>query len=225
MIINQLEKLDWDSEFFGFPVGKVTITGELKNIEDLINPIPFRLLYVFSNQILNIESVITSKMITYGRTLENNSYNGRSEFYSDRASISTLFNLAFLSGKYSRFCIDPNITEAKFKELYSQWVVNSVNKSFADEIIVRKINDEIVGMITVKKRGEIGQIGLFAVGNEFQGKGIGCDLILCGMQYLQKVGCKEVTVQTQKENMNACRFYEKLDYKIYNEEYVYHCWN
>ena len=225
MIINQLEKLLWDIEFFEFSVGKVTISGELKNIDDLLNSIPFRLLYVFSNQILNIECTISSKMITYGRTLENISYEGESVFYTDLEPDSVLFSLAYISGKYSRFYMDPNIQETKFKELYRQWVINSVNKSFADEIIVRKIKDEIVGMITVKKQGAIGQIGLFAVGEEFQGKGIGRDLILCGMQYLQKFGCKEVTVQTQKENINACRFYEKLDYKIYNEEFVYHCWN
>lgn len=225
MIMNQFEKLPWDSEFFGFAVGKVTVSDELKNIGELLTSIPFRLLYVFSKQNLNIESVISSKMITYGRTLENTAYVGESEFYSDLEPMSMLFNLAYISGKYSRFNVDPYIQETKFRELYRQWVINSVNKSFADEIIVRKINDEIVGMITVKKQSERGQIGLFAVGDEFQGKGIGRDLILCGMHYLQKIGCKEVTVQTQKENMDACRFYEKLDYKTYNEEYVYHYWN
>ena len=59
----QIQKLIWDSTFFGYKIGKVEINSIL-NVKDLINTIknsPFDMVQVFSNQ--NLESVFKQNPI------------------------------------------------------------------------------------------------------------------------------------------------------------------
>ena len=66
------------------------------------------------------------------------------------SEINVLYELAFESGKYSRFKLDKNFSEIDFRKLYKKWVDNSLNLEIADEVLVYKISDIIQGFITYK---------------------------------------------------------------------------
>ena len=44
---------------------------------------------------------------------------------------------------------------------------------------------------------------------EYQGKGIGTELMIYTRDYVKNIGCKEMFLVTNKSNISACRCYEK----------------
>lgn len=144
--------------------------------------------------------------------------------YPHNISNSIMDNLAVQSGVYSRFKIDPKITIEKFTELYKLWISNSVSKKIADIVFVAKKDEEIVGMITLKKKGDQGEIGLIAVQPHVRGMGIGKALIQKSLSWFQLEKCKYVYVATQQNNVNAVKLYKNSGFHIEKIESFYHIW-
>jgi ribosomal protein S18 acetylase RimI-like enzyme len=108
--------------------------------------------------------------------------------------------------------------------MYSLWADNSLNGMLADAVLVERAEGGIVGMITVKYRGEIGQIGLFSVDQMYRGRRIGSRLLNVAMKRCHAGGCKQILVVTQRQNSASCRFYERVGFHVANEQAVFHFW-
>ncbi len=89
--------------------------------------------------------------------------------FKTKEYISQLNELAFESGKHSRFLKDRFFGVDKFKELYQKWVENSLNGKFANDVLIYKSDDEIKGFVTYKIKNGFAQIGLIAVSPKAQG--------------------------------------------------------
>lgn len=83
-----------------------------------------------------------------------------------------------------------------------------------------------MGFVTIKKNGpNLGSIGLITVAEEAQGRGFGLKLAAYAVKTLLKDwGCAGVEVVTQKNNVPACRTYEKLGFKIFDNSTWMHKW-
>ena len=92
---------------------------------------------------------------------------------------------------------------------------NSINKKFADKIFYYLLEKEVVGFVTVKNSNDFSTIGLIAVNNNYQGRGIGKQLINIVENYCLELNINELRIPTQKENISACNFYKKLDYNVF----------
>ncbi len=151
---------------------------------------------------------------------------GNIEIYNEPLPCSKLISLAFESGKYSRFRADPNITQKQFEDIYRQWMINSVNHSVADDVLVYRdsYSQKILGMITVGEKNQRGDIGLLAVDPDARGKNIGTKLIHAAQQYFIKKHYHQSQVVTQQDNIPACKVYEKCGYHIEKIEYFFHFW-
>ncbi len=218
--------LKWDSEFFNISIGEcflecnqdIYITG-------------FDLIYIKSNQ--NISPKITgyfenffetkvlfSKNIIY-TTIDSNAI---FSLESSNYEIADLYDLAFESGKYSRFKLDLKIGVHNFKKLYKTWVDNSVNKKFADDVVLYKNGNKTIGFVTYKIHSNYATIGLIAVSFDFQGKGIGGKMLRFVENKLLDKGIFELKIPTQLENVEACAFYAKQGYSICETTYIKHYW-
>lgn len=222
--------LEWDSDFFGFPVAfiEVCLGNERQVKAELDNffSAGCKLVYVFSHKPLELSdydacladrkrSYILSKPIF--KEIGNQHIN-----IENHAEM--LYELAYQAGIHSRYRTDPHIPEDTFKRLYSIWIDNSINKGFADYVLACIEQEKAVGLITAKKKNNEISIGLFATDQEFRGKGIGSRLI----QEIINIGANEnlqVEVTTQADNPKACKFYEDKGFEIKDEEFVYHVWN
>ena len=65
---------------------------------------------------------------------------------------------------------------------------------------------------TVLHRSPSGMIDELVVSNEYQGKGIGRQLVLAAIDMCRQLGCCEVEVSTERTNLKARRFYRKCGF-------------
>jgi dTDP-4-amino-4,6-dideoxy-D-galactose acyltransferase len=228
-----IETLEWDSNFFKQKIGKVQIQkfeeNQAEEIKQEIKLHGFDLVYLFVNEIeaAEIEALeaiganLVDRKVTYYKKLSKTSEN-TPQFETFEGQVTPkLLELALASGHKSRFFMDPR-TRPYFPELYRLWIQNSVNKEVADEVLVSKHHDEISGFVTLKKDGNNGSIGLIAVDEKIRGMGIGKALLTAAESWYISNHCEEATVVTQKDNEQACVFYEKAGYSINNIQFVFH---
>ena len=220
-----MRRLEWDSAFFNLEI------GEIENGDDLnkINYSNFDLLYVKTNEEISLPNfrlnyeenkVVFEKHITDFMDVSDKI----KQFSKTVYNINEIYDLAYESGKYSRFLKDNLFGESNFKKLYKEWVDNSIIKQFADDILLYFINNKVVGFVTFKKYKDYGKIGLIAVDKEHQGKGIGRQLINKVENTLYQEGIKILRIPTQLENTEACFFYKKVGYAIIENKPIKHYW-
>jgi ribosomal protein S18 acetylase RimI-like enzyme len=65
---------------------------------------------------------------------------------------------------------------------------------------------------TVLHRSPSGMIDELIVTNEYQGKGIGRQLVLAAIERCRQLGCCEVEVSTEQTNLKARKFYRKCGF-------------
>jgi len=236
--LNSLEILEWDSSFFGYKVGKSTAREIspflMNNLVEQAGRQGVRLLYVFmnANDYVSqgsahavggklVDNKVTFNLQIKDREFGNDGHIG--EFMHDYPS-DKLIQLALQSGLYSRYKIDRNFKKNEFEKLYTEWIVNSVNKKLADYTLVYRDRGEELGFVTLKLNDKYGQIGLIAVDKSHRGKSIGKKLIFAGINLVKSKGIKNLQVPTQKSNTGACRFYLNIGFEEIETESIYHIW-
>jgi ribosomal protein S18 acetylase RimI-like enzyme len=224
--MNSISRLEWDSEFFNLEVGDF----EYKNFS-IHNCSDFDLVYIKSANEINLEidgfeKTYTETKIIFRRDLTSPNQQDNSIFESSQIdfSIADVNQLAYESGKYSRFKLDHKMNQKKFFELYDLWVVNSLNKKFADGVYLFVEEAKAVGFVTYKISNSFATIGLIAVSPNHQGKGIGKKLLQTVENELLKANIFELRIPTQEANKQACFFYEKLGYKKFEVININHFW-
>lgn len=230
MMNNAFEILQWDSDFFNFKVAKI-------NNDVLLNDVFFGKLYngnvqlaYYSSKTKLTESfneyysvALVDEKITFLKEIEKSSLIDKTESYLEKYPDKKLIKLSIESGIYSRFNVDPKIGKNKFEELYTEWIIKSVSKEIADDVLVYKIDDQIAGFVTIGQKNGKADIGIIAVDKGYRGKGIGKTLMKVAENfYFDKL--KLIQVVTQSDNLPAIKLYVSCGYKQEKTEYFYHLW-
>jgi len=238
-----LEELSWDSGHFGFPVarwngGPETLSEGLKlsrfkNYQLVYwstcpsQPPSETLLDAYRGALVTRKATFVLDPVAQpdaGRT--SNPFQ-ISPWSKTREPDDRLVRLAIQAGENSRFRVDRRIPIHAMESLYSKWIAGSASGLLADVLLVATIpgsESDPIGLITITIKGEEASIGLLAVHAEFRGKGAGFRLLEEAHRWILSRGCRRVSVVTQKDNLAACRLYEKHGYQLANLEHVYHFW-
>jgi len=232
--------LDWDSEFFGFKVAQIipsiSSEQELKMILSQMRNDDIRLAYgsslVADDTLKQPESfggLLVDHKTTYVINFKNVNIPENQPpvpvvSYESTMPSNDMKALAIQSGNYSRFAVDPRITKEKFINMYVLWIEMSIKKELAREVLVIFEDNRIVGMITLGEKNERGEIGLFAVQEQYRGKGFGQALVTAAHRWFIEKGYAQGQVVTQKANVSACHLYEKCGYSVEKVETFYHFW-
>ncbi|MEW6366236.1 MAG: GNAT family N-acetyltransferase [Acidobacteriota bacterium] len=235
------EILKWDSEFFGFPVARITCPvlshRPLSRILRALAQTGAKLIYwptssaieqrdpVLQSHNGRLVDVKTTYAIDLSRDVitEAGATFGIRSYGIDAAS-PDLISLAIQAGEHSRFAVDPLIPRNKFEELYTIWIKKSVDKTLADDVLVAASGGAITGMITVGRKGSRGDIGLVAVDREWRGRKLGEALVRAALRWFARNNLERVQVVTQGSNAGANRLYAKCGFSIEKQEYYYHFW-
>lgn len=222
-----IEEKKWDSDFFNLKIGEVNFSDckVASNFSD------FDLLYVVSQNdfdlVLNgFENSFSEQKVNFYKELSEIFQTDECVFSHTEIEydIQEVYQLAFESGKHSRFLLDKNFGIEKFKDLYRLWIDNSISKTFADDVLLYKNREKITGLLTYKVKKENAIVGLIAVSGEYQGKGIGGILLKHLETILYRKEITSLIIPTQFENKQACHFYNKQGYSIFESTHIKHYW-
>lgn len=215
-----IQYLDWDSDFFGFKIGKLTVSDNVEKWPSIDEFKNFDLVYIFSTTPLKILVPLMDIKVTFQKHTQKNIVDSKIvEFQSHLHSYQELLELAYLSGHDSRFLKDPFFGPIAFQRLYKKWIDNAIAAKDT-KVLVCVEQHKIIGFVTYTIKNDSVFIGLIAVSTEAQGKGVGKKLIDSVETNLSEDTL--LIVPTQKTNIGACYFYHKLGFEILSTHYIYH---
>lgn len=236
----KIEELNWDSDFFGYKVGKLDLTNfDLNKINQIkFNNNLFKLTYIFTN---SFQEEISSKL----KSLSAKFLDRKTEYKIDLSEVELkkiknekvefkflneddlnqeLKNLSYEAGKNSRFKLDENFINTEFERLYDIWLIKSLKKEIAFETIGIYLLDKLVGFITLGEKYDGANIGLISVHPDYQNQGLGSELLNYAFDYLKKKNYNYLYVTTQGLSEQATKFYERNGFKLLNQTDIYHLW-
>lgn len=232
---SRIRRLPWDSDFFGFEVGRLDVsTGvTLDQIREAVNASECRCLYMFvpnewysgacdpdsSRRMLSAMGACRYDVrTTYAKAIVPLASLDMGDVALEITS--RLETLAITSGKYSRFFKDERLRPF-FNDLYKEWL----KKDFLNgRVFIHRFADEIDGITTVSCNEGSGTIGLVAVDAKSRGRGIATTLLQNVDTWLWSKDIKTVAVTTQGENIAARRLYEKTGFTVVSQVEVWHVW-
>lgn len=229
----RVERLAWDSDFFGLRIGRTCISSEedamalasqRKNLEG-----DYDLLYVFTSHGMRLPDekakLVDEKVVFSLSKVIFSEANPNIELWDVNKGVTDeLLHLALVSGKYSRFKLDESLPSGSYERLYSRWIEQSVNQGMASEVFCYILEDAPRGMVTLNRKADVGTIGLVAIHENYQHRGIGSAMMRHVIMYAREHGCSKLSVTTQYKNVSACLMYEKVGFLLESVTDVWHWW-
>jgi len=229
----EVQHLDWDTNFFGYEVGKIMLAEHTSINNLMVNHDHYELVYLFSEEALNSDDCknigadlvdIKIEFIKSPQAPKNILIHDNQIKIKKAGQLSDdLLQLVYESGIYSRFKLDNHFVNNEFEKLYKAWI----EKSFSDEhaeVLGAYNNQELVGFVSLGLKFEIANIGLIAVKENARGMHIGKKLLEAANEYAIAHHSKYLTVVTQENNIQAMHFYQKNGFTIDKKTYIYHLW-
>ena len=225
-----LIRLDWDSEFFKLNIASLRIkdfsvdfNSALKEIEQSNFDLTFLHLKSISEKFLDLKYFQETKLTFRKKISDFQKINLKVVPYIGEAN-QELIDLALEAGINSRYKLDPKLSPF-FEEFYKKWLENSLNRTFADDVLIIKNKQGFLGFITLRKEDESStSIGLLAVNKDFKRIGIGSALIKAAENWVFSNNLQYLKVVTQKSNKNACLFYKNMGFNLFDIDYTFHIW-
>jgi dTDP-4-amino-4,6-dideoxy-D-galactose acyltransferase len=235
-------RLDWDSEFFGFPVARISGDTRCEAIPEILQSAKLqgvRLVYWSASESqaetftpCGLAQFRVVDQITLRKSLSMDGHLPSVELQGFQIEQCTkledgryLLDLALQAGSFSRFRLDSRIAPNLFTSLYKMWIDRSCGGEIADAVF--RISDSsgvAGGMITLSLKGPCCSIGLIAVSPGYRRRGLGRALIQLGEQFAHANKCIEMSVVTQAQNREAIRLYEAAGFLSSECLAWYHFW-
>ena len=241
--MNNLEcrRLQWDSEFFGFPIGKL----EGKNPGRLqIGAFlrwraasDFRCIYYLvpcdDVASINMTRTLRFQYVDLRVTLTKSHWPTASPHSSlntivrtyRAGDLSALTKIAAVAHLDSRFYTDTRFPRERTSKLYQVWI----EKACADRtgsVFVADLDGDVAGYLVCKQlNASEGQIDLFAVRNDARGKGLGSSLLSEAGRWFDSHGIAAVKVVTQGRNLPGLSLYQRHGFHVKSIDIWFHWWS
>ncbi|MDR1963051.1 MAG: GNAT family N-acetyltransferase [Planctomycetaceae bacterium] len=239
--------IEWDSRFFGFPIGTVDIPSGYSQ-ESLEHSLQnarkrFRLICINLHEngpeklvIQDVPSPCYDRKIVFKKLIDNNipPIDPHVRSYTSSFCSPMLERLAIQSGTMTRFKNDPELS-THYERLFLTWINYAVTKELADSIWTWYEEGQHIGLATIRcakrvhpETGQIereGRIGLFAVDSKHRHRGIGTGLFDACDFWCSSLGIPSSTIVTQQDNDAMITLCKKIGFEIKREESVYHYWS
>jgi len=237
MYSNKLTQLDWDSQFFGYPVARIMFDHNGGSLaEETFREISgsnYRLVYLYApsdddelNRVITGKGgkLFDNKVLFVKQPEPHSQFINQIRDYGCEKPDVKLIELSLEAGLFSRFRLDYNFVNGEFERLYTRWITDSVSGLIAFKVIVAVSGNDVIGVTTIGEKNGCADIGLVAVDRNHTGKGIGYDMIRFADDVAYVMKYDRITVITQMQNTAACRLYKKCNFVPENITNVYHYW-
>ena len=239
---NNISVLEWDSNFFGFPIARVNKNQIRKTDSRAINSFcekyNIRLLQ-FQCEANDALSILTAESmgfhfadyrVNYSMSVPEGELANivlPDGFFVGYGRQLDLPNLAVIAGtiyRDSRYYFDKNFPRNKVKEFYQNWIVKSVLGQFDDFTLVLYCNSLAIGFICISLEGDAARFSLVGMHQKYAKKGLGLIFVAKVIKILKNRGIKSINTITQGRNIRAQNFYNRAGFSINQVEIYYHYW-
>ncbi len=240
-----VRRLDWDSEFFDYPVAAIALSpaNDPHDLElALADPVAMqaRLIYIscspaaaaLRRALRRRGAFLADTKLVYERgplsAEELTAADPEIVACELRHPDVSLLDLAIESGLYSRYAIDPGFKRDEFRRLYHKWIEESLAGRIAYRTLMLQDSPDpgaartTLAMITLARKGAVGEIGLVAVAPAARGKGLGRRILAAALRDFTAEACSLVRVKTQRINRAARRLYLSAGFRLTECECIYH---
>ena len=238
-----IEKLNWDTEFFGMKVGRLVIYNadefDCHRFNSLVLDQKYQLVYVYSfKNMLRLDQVIKANLelvdIQIGmkkkfikNDMEKINYNFREQLTQNE--LLECYRITEQIVPVSRFYNEPLIGQLKTIELYRKWIDNTLNKEFLDGMFLAYDEQKIIGLNLIKTDliNKLGYCSLIGVDSDYKGKGIGRQLWYQAFSYwAEETDIDTCKVNFSLKNTESFNFHLNLGFNKTEEvKFIYHCRN
>lgn len=224
-----IQVLDWDSDFFGFKVGRLLTPklsiNQIEAVDEQCRSHAIKVLYWLADpQQPGLGDVAKSAdfrfmdfRLEFDRRLDRDSITNDSHpgvrLYT-ASDLSALIAIAKEVHTDSRFALDPQLSP-KSALLFEKWIVRDVSRQNG-AVFVADIGDGACGYCTCHPHPDqpgVGQIGLVGVHPNSAGRGLGRALLQSAMTWFSASGFDSVQVVTQGANIAAQRLYQSFGFR------------
>jgi len=235
--VNNFKLLKWDSEVFQFPVARITKPNlniqSLKSSLKKLNNQNVRLVYWAPKSLdkkschlaeklgglfVGINRIYCCEILSMVQLKKNTQIQLNPVSNSYRIN---LIELILRRATFSRFYKDERIRETNYVSIITRWIDDSISNNIS---FIYTKSDNLIGYISLNGKNGLGNIDYIIVNDKLAHRGLGSQLLEYGHSWFSDNKYSSVMAVTQKENISACRMYEKFGYRVINEQSNYHFW-
>lgn len=239
----KIEKLNWDTDFFGLKIGLVIISNntefDIFFFKEEASKEKYDLIYVFKYQemfpwetVLKAELELVDIQITMAKQFKKDDYiNTPFEFRTEltESEKNQCYVIADETSIVSRFYREKTIGPMTTKKLYRKWIDNALNQSFSDGLFLHKTANSVTGihLIRTDVENNIGYFTLTGVNPEFKRIGIGHKLWMQSFAYwANNSKIDMIKSPFSFNNSESFNFHLKMGFnRIEETKYIYHFHN
>ena len=242
--LSVVDKLNWDSDFFGINIARLNHTQITKKLIDYslkicrqakIKCLYFRSLttdpltiqlaesngFHFAN--VRVTYTLDTKQMRFSRP--NTKAKSSRLRLSDSKDLPRLLRMSKNLYRDSRFYFDKNFSDYICDKYYNEWIRKlATSKKKSSGVYVLSVGQEIAGYLGYEVEFGTIFIVLAGVGQNYQRQGIGTALLGAFIQKMTRQGYHKYEVVTQGRNIGSQRLYQSYGFKISASEIDYHKW-
>jgi ribosomal protein S18 acetylase RimI-like enzyme len=240
---NRCQLLDWDSQFFGCRIARLSgdqlSPDEVPGIDRWCASQSVDCLY-FLADCRSPETIAAAEQGGFGFKDLRMTYEWKSSLgavglrpqIAERVTVrghqekdvEELVAIARRAHTDTRFYFDQRFDRANADLLYETWLRKACAGS-AQQVFVGETGGSPAGYLSCHLEGDgAGSIGIVAVDPSFHGQGIGRAMILQALLWFAEQGATDISVVTQGRNVLAHRFYQSAGFLTRAIECWYHKW-
>lgn len=231
-----IDLLSWDSEFFGYPVARLSNTrvdaALLDEAFGWCRQQGVRCLYYLADAAdapslhaaQGAGMLFVDVRITLARQLPHLLPSTRLAHSLRRARPEDQHHLLALApalADVSRFGRDPHFGRKKATALYEKWLQKETAVTFIAETAATPLAGAIACDIAASN---IGIISLLATHPQAKGQGVGNTLCVAGLHWMAAQNCTTAQVVTQGHNIPSQRLYQRNGFRTKSTEFWFHKW-
>ena len=237
-LLTVIQRLDWDSEFFGLEIGRIfprrlnerILDFALKEIESAGLECVYYLCDCNDAESVRLAEGAGFHFTDIRLTLECAS---RRELRPNPAirpgrvsDIPALEDIASAAYIYSRYWFDQGFSREDCQRFYENWVAKCVSEpNYAQTFVYGREGERPSGFIAVRRQSaSTGAIILLGVANGARGQGLGPALIEHALDWAARDDLQSLEVVTQGRNYAAQRAYQRAGFTTGKVELWYHLW-
>lgn len=144
----------------------------------------------------------------------------------EEAEIVATLAVDMFRGYQGHYHADRRLNRADCDQVYSSWAYRSIlSRQVADVVLIAEHEGHLAGFVALRMNSKTeGEGILYGVSPALQGHGIGRNLIIGALRWLESYGADSMIISTQITNIPSQKVWVRLGFEPLHAQYTFHKW-